>query len=83
VADIVVRNPQRSRVTIVNSTAYPSRTCENYPVGRWYQQTPNKKIEEATTVLTGGRNEKKRKEFWLRGVDLNHRPLGYEHFGDR
>ena len=57
-------------MTILNSTAYRSYTSENHPVGRWYQQTPNKKIEEATTVLTGGRNEKKRKEFWLRGVDL-------------
>jgi hypothetical protein len=59
--NIVVRNSQRSRVTILNSTAYPSYTSENHPVGRWYQLTPNKKIEEATTVLTGGRNEKKRK----------------------
>jgi hypothetical protein len=24
---------------------------------------------------------KKMKEFWLRGVDLNHRPLGYEFKG--
>jgi hypothetical protein len=28
--------------------------------------------------LRGSQNSLKGKIFWLRGVDLNHRPLGYE-----
>jgi hypothetical protein len=33
--------------------------------------------------LQGSRKLLTEKNFWLRGVDLNHRPLGYESKGNR
>jgi hypothetical protein len=48
-----VRNSQRSRLTISDSTAYASYPCENHTVGRFYQQTPILKIEQGNYRFDG------------------------------
>jgi hypothetical protein len=73
-----VDSSQRSRHRMFGSSLIHPFSCGQVLRLALGQSTPNKKDGAVGSIQAAPCNENDWKDLWLRGMDLNHRPLGYD-----